>query len=735
MYKRILLSLLAVLIVSCTAPAKAQTEKGWPMAIETEKGTVTIYQPHVDAFGGNVLEGRAAASVTSDGGAPVFGAFWFECRVETDRDNRTVSFTDITVPHVQFPEATDEQEAQFSSLLERELQEWDLAMSLDTFLASVETLEKRSQQAEKLNTKPPEIIFMSEPAILISIDGEPQYQKIEDTNLERVINTTFPIVLDKSSDTFYLYGTAVWYATSDLIKGPWKPTDSPPAEVVSLFQTEEDSTDAEPLDPEAIAQLRKARIIVKTTPAELIVTESEPAYTPIVDADLIYVSNTESTILLHVPSQKHFLLISGRWYQSTTLAGPWEFIRSDKLPEAFASIPEDSERGDVLVYIAGTAAAQEALLDAEIPQTAAVKRSEAKLEVTYDGDPNFEKVTGTSVEYAINTGYTVLRVDGKYYACDQGIWFISPNAKGPWIVSDKRPDAVDELPPDSPVYNVKYVYIYDSTPDVVYVGYTPGYMGCYPYHGSVVYGTGYYYHPWVSPYYYYPRPVTWGFHVSYNSYSGWGYGMSWGVGWAHFSYGWAGGGWHGHHYYPSYHSAWHGGFAAGYHAGRHGAWGPGGYHPSHGHRNINRNRVGGGNQRNIYQQGANRTRTLPNRTATNSRAKLGQASGKQNNVFADRNGNVYRKSDNGWQKRDSGKWQKADRSAGSATRSDAAKRRVQSGSRSQKGSSWNRSSGSSLNRESSARKRGQSRSTNSNRSRPKSGSRGTGRSGGGRRRG
>jgi len=53
------------------------------------------------------------------------------------------------------------------------------------------------------------------------------------------------------------------------------------------------------------------------------------------------------------------------------------------------------------------------------------------------------------------------------------------------------PDDVQDIPPDNPHYNVKYVYIYDSTPDVSYVGYTPAYMGSYVYGPCVVYGTGY----------------------------------------------------------------------------------------------------------------------------------------------------------------------------------------------------------------------------------------------------
>ncbi len=127
---------------------------------------------------------------------------------------------------------------------------------------------------------------------------------------------------------------------------------------------------------------------------------------------------------------------------------------------------------------------------------------------------------------------------------------------GPWEVSAYRPAQVAAISPQSPVYNVKYVYIYDSTPDVVYVGYTPGYTGSYVYYDTIVYGTGWYYRPWVSPYYYYPRYNTWGFNVSYNPWYGWSFGLSWG--WGPFYAGYYSGGYwhHGHHWYNPRYSYW-----------------------------------------------------------------------------------------------------------------------------------------------------------------------------------
>ena len=64
------------------------------------------------------------------------------------------------------------------------------------------------------------------------------------------------------------------------------------------------------------------------------------------------------------------------------------------------------------------------------------------------------------------------------------------------------------IPPDCPVYNVTYVYVYSSTPDVVYVGYTPGYLWSFPYYGVPVYGTGWYYPGYYNQHYRRYDPVA-----------------------------------------------------------------------------------------------------------------------------------------------------------------------------------------------------------------------------------
>jgi hypothetical protein len=708
----VVLSLLAPIASFANVP-----EIGWPRAIEAEKGKVVIYQPQLDSLEGDKLIGRAAVSVEpKDSGEPVFGVIRFESRMDTDRDARTMRIVDLNITHVGFADATDEQKDKFETFVEEEILEWDMTLSLDRVLASLAVVEEQREAAEGLKFDPPVILFTDYPSILIMIDGEPRFEAIEGSALERLVNSPFTIVRDGAKGRFYLDGGTTWYA-ADSAKGPWMADENPPQNVAAL-RSEEASEAAR--DAAADADDRVPRIVVATEPTELIVIDGSPQYTPLT-IELLGVTNSDSDVLLEIETQRFFVVLSGRWYASKSLDGPWGYVSFEELPESFAGIPPGSIAGHVLAFVPGTEEAEQAILDNQIPQTAAVKRGSGDFTVQYDGEPKFEAIDGTGMQYAVNTSDSVLLIDGKYWVCRQAVWYEGASPAGPWTVATVRPDDVESIPASNPHYNVKYVYVYDSTPDVVYVGYTPGYYGSYYYGGCVVYGTGWYYPSWYG-HHYYPYHSTWGFNVGYNPYSGWSVGLSWSSGPFTIGIGYGFGGGYGG--YP-------------YHGG--GYWGPrygyhGGGNVNIGNVNIgevnigNRGNRGGGADRtrsgrdNIYNRSGNRER-LADRPARGTR-QPSAVSDRANNVLAGRDGNVYRKSGDSWQRREEGDWKASDR----------ARDRSSSGL----GSSGRGNATSGLNRDYGARQRGNQWSSGSGRGGSRgslSGSRGSGaRRGGGRRR-
>ena len=284
----------------------------------------------------------------------------------------------------------------------------------------------------------------------------------------------------------------------------------------------------------------------------------------------------------------------------------------------------------------------------------------------------------------MNTPAQVLQIGAKYYAVDNGVWFVAASPKGPWAVADSVPRTRSRRSRRSPAYNTTYVHVYQSTPQVVYVGYTPGYMWSYPYYGVPVYGTGCYYPPY--PGYYYPRPYTYGFHVGYNPWTGWNFGMSWNVGFMHFGMGWGGG------YYGPAGTTAAGTTTAAAAAGT-AATGPagaaayygGGYRGGHNTVNVGSvnigNNVNYGNrqktaanlrnnpdasklrQDSVYNRPETRARNADKATVQSQAQQAKATRGQANNVLADRDGNVARKTKDGWESREGNKWQNADRAA------------------------------------------------------------------------
>ena len=634
----------------------------WPKIIKHSSGTeITFYQPQIESFDKVTIESRAAIMInTPKQTDPIFGAVWVRAKVLTDRDTRLISLDEVVVTDAKFPDQDSTKIEELKKFLAEEIPTWELDITIDQLIASMDSDKGTSK--ENFKTDPPEIIHVTYPAALITIDGDPVFKKLEDTDFEFVINTPFFIIKDNWEEVYYLKGGVLWYKSENILDG-YEFTTEIPDELIELV-LKKNPDEYKDINPDTIKV--KPKIIVRTKPAELIETIGEPELSNIEGTTLLFVKNTESDIIVDINTQTYFLLLSGRWFNAKSLEGPWSFVDPGKLPEDFAKIPPESEMGNVLTNVPGTQESKDAILDTQIPQTTKVDLS-TKLEVNYDGEPKFEPLSTTDLYYATNTDKSVIKYLDKYYCCDNATWFEAANPKGPWTIATEVPDKIYEMTPDSPVYNTKYVYVYDSTPEVVYVGYYPGYTGCYAYGGTVIYGTGYYYPPYYGAYYY-PRPVTYGFSAHYNPYTGWsfGFGMSFGG-----PYGWMSFGYSSYPYHGGYWGAggYHGGYSHGYYDGRRAGFYAGyryGQNNQISHYNDgNRNVYKGGNKGNINTNDRQR-----NNVSTMDKQRNNVSTGDMqknrvntnNNVFADKQGNVYKKDNNQWQSREGNNWSNIDQS-------------------------------------------------------------------------
>lgn len=629
----------------------------WPQELTSKRGTIVVYQPQPEKLIGNILTGRAAMSLElKDNPEPIFGVFWFSAKIETDRSANTVTTSQLKVTKVGWPDSNDSEEKQFSEFVETQLAKSSFTSPLSNLTASLTNSEELKASLAQIKNDPPIIKFTNKLSVLLTYDGEPVFRDIEGSSYQRALNTPLAVMKMKNEQAFYLTSGHLWYQASNAL-GPWSKLEVPPKQLLDMMP--ESVTQSEEPEPK-----KRPVIVTASKPTELVVSDGKARWTSLVGGKLLYVENTETPWLRELDSGKMFVLLSGRWFESNNEKGPWSFVRADKLPQSFKEIPPESAIGGIRTSIAGTVEADQAVLDSQIPQTAAIKRSDASLLVNYDGEPKFEKIVDTQVSYAVNTSAQVLNISGKYYAVDNGVWFVANQAKGPWIVADDIPsEAIAKIPPSSPVYNTTYVTVYDSTPEVVYVGYTPGYMWSYPYYGVPIYGTGWYYPPYYVGGWYYPRPPTWGLHVGYNPWTGWNVGVSWGSPFFRVGVVWGGG----YHRYPRpccgrYYG---GGYRGGVNVNIHGNVNIGNSvsitNRAHAQTKMYRqNRQNGtlaGKNRatNLYNQGSNIKRNAIKTPSKNfNRAKASPK--RANNVYADKRGGVARHENGQWQNRSNKNW-------------------------------------------------------------------------------
>lgn len=638
-----------ILTIFSTFSLVAQNK--WPKEMKLADGSsLTIYQPQPESLNGNKITGRAAVSVKKNtGGEPIFGAIFYAGTITTDKASRMAELETLSITNVKFSgDAEKDKIDKMSAAIEKEAPTWKIQFSIDDVAASIKK-DNNTSSNNQFNNDPPKIIYTDKQTTLVLLDGAPKVQHDKDLDADRVVNS--PNLIFKEGNFWNLYLGGIWYMSSSVTEG-WKPNTSLSKKLQSVNEQIKKQEKEANGGKENTEKPIVTEIIVATSPTELLQSKGVIDYKTIQGTSLLYVGNSSNEIFKDINSQKTYVLLAGRWYNAPGINGPWTYVAADKLPADFAKIPEGSEKDGVLANVAGTDAAEEAKIDAEIPQTAKVDRKSASIKVEFDGAPKFKNIEGTSLKVAENSNVTVMQdQSGKYFALDNGIWFTASNTKGPWEVANERPKDVENIPASSSAYNTKYVYVYDSTPDVVYVGYTAGYMGGYVYGPTIVYGTGFYYTPWYGSVYY-PRPVTWGFGFGYNPWTGWSMGVGFNVGFMHVGIGFGGGygyggGWFGPPmYYPPYRAPYYGG---GYYGNRQSG---GNTFVNNGNININ---TGNGNIYNnktgVSTKNIDRT-SIGNNNKINANNKI--SNNKANNVFSDKDGNVFQKDSktNNWNQRD-----------------------------------------------------------------------------------
>src|SRR6266481_2756427 len=381
-------------------------------------------------------------------------------------------------------------QGEYLALIRKHVPTVSKTVALDHLEASYAVSEAvKKARTVAVKNDPPRILYSAVPSLLVLVDGPPALRPMPGLTVERAINSRALIL--KDGGVFYLYASDQVYQAPD-VAGPWTSTASPPASLDAAKQAAvaTQSVDLMPLGINVVTTM--PAIFVSTTPAELIQTEGLPNLVPIEGTELMQVENSDNALFFCESNQRFYVLISGRWFDASSLQGPWKFVPYEQLPKDFAKIPPTHPKANALVSVPGTPQANEAVIANSIPQTATVQRNEARLDVAYDGAPVFKPIAGTALQYAVNTPAPVIEVGThSYYSVENGVWFDATSPNGPWEVATNVPAIIYSIPVSSPLHYVTYAQVYGYTPDDVYVGYTPGYLGTEVCPDNVVvYGTG-----------------------------------------------------------------------------------------------------------------------------------------------------------------------------------------------------------------------------------------------------
>jgi hypothetical protein len=751
------------------APAATPTapgpDGGWPRDTTTPSGdAIRIFQPQIASWEGQKkMVAYSAVAFNAKGATkPAMGTVKLEANTSVAVNERLVNFSDLKVTESNFAGMANDQQKEVVGQIVSLVPKGQLVLGLDRVLARLDKSQVIPKNVDGIKADPPPIFYSTTKSVLMNLDGDPIWSPIKGNDLKFAVNTNWDLFQHTPTNAYYVRYNQSWLTTTDVVKGEWKPTTKLPDSFKTLPDENGNWKDVKAAVPgHALESSQVPKVFVSTKPAEMINLTGAPNYQLVQGTNLLWVSNSDADLFRLGKGGTVYFLVSGRWFSAPDFTGPWTFATLN-LPEDFKKIPLSHPRSNVLASVPGTDQAAEAVLLAQIPQTAAVSKKTVKApEVNYDGQPQFQPIEKTTVSRAVNTDKDIIKVGDLYYMCTDGVWFMSKSPTGPWEVTGNVPGQIYEIPISSPAHNVTYVTVEEDNSDEVVFATAMAATGMMIAFGCVVWGSGYYYPPYVGygGFYpmYYPYYPTYGYRASYNPWTG---AYSRGV----VAYGPYGGAGVGARYNPR----------TGTYARGAAAWGPYGGRGAATAYNPRTGAVGATRQgSNVYgswgQTGVRRgddwattSRVTNNRTGNTTRVTRGSEGGAavsrnpagpggggtvartgSGDVYAGRDGNVYRKQEGGgWQQYGDGGWNNVNKPTPTAEQQQRANDARANASTAR--SNADSSTVGQLNRDSAARAEGQQRTrdysnsgrTGSSSYRPSGGISGGGmsRGGGGRRR-
>ncbi|HET6564291.1 MAG TPA: hypothetical protein VFG52_02660, partial [Xanthomonadales bacterium] len=532
----------------------------YPREIKLPGGTVTVHHPSVSDWQDfSVLSAWVPVEIAPAGShTPWTGSVMIQAVTEIRFDERVVLLSEMRPVKAVADESMPAAEQSLKDspgaypLLQQAMQQAQHSISLEYLLRALpedfaDNLARPEQPRER---DAPDIILSEQPAVLMLFDGPPQTAPIKDSQLEIAVNTNWLVFHDRGSGLWFALFGEYWLQNTDLTGGTWDVASALPVDIANLAMANGWESLKKTLPPKQTDRVPPP-FKLSYEPAELVLFDGPPRFQAMAGTGLQVAANTDHDLFQY--QDRYYLLLAGRWFSARDLKGQWRFV--DDLPEEFARIPGNGNRGYVLAAVPGTDENRVALIEAALPRTHSVaKDNSADLQVRYQGNPQFVVITGTPLERAVNTTSQVLRQNDNYFLCQDAAWYSSGSATGPWRPALQIPDAVSDIPPDDPAHNLTFVKMgdFDNHTGRQAYKHTYGYSGTYTADQGLIKGygptgSGTYYDPSYDP-----RQRDYAFWGAY------GYGGYWPpYGYGARYYPWAGGWRYGGYYDPFWGQPYH----------------------------------------------------------------------------------------------------------------------------------------------------------------------------------
>lgn len=184
-------------------------------------------------------------------------------------------------------------------------------------------------------------------------------------------------------------------------------------------------------------------IFISFKPAIILLVNGKPVLAPVG-------GNVKSVVNANWPlfenSGTYYLFDGKGWMTSKSLSANW--VATTNLPPDFSNVASSPNYPDLKAYIPAPV----------VPSSPSVFFNSTPAEiVVFQGQPQWEAITGTQLLYASNTGSPVFKYlpTSTFYYLTSGRWYSAPSALGPWtFATNSLPADFQNIPLSSPMAGV-----------------------------------------------------------------------------------------------------------------------------------------------------------------------------------------------------------------------------------------------------------------------------------------